>query len=662
MTTGMTPTHPDYMAWLLEGLPTDQDMKDAIRLMREAHCDNTFIQSVKNNQVDLAQLPTNVAVQTAIAVGCPLKLFSRDTDRSVADTLLGVLNDYSGAGKYLPALGLAKGRFAYKLLNKVIHHLVNMDDMPSFNTLQQSWPQVQGPTRCALEGELADYNMETHEGTFMDAWCELCIDDLGKAARSMTSSSTHVTQSKKSGKQIDYEEDGGTEEFRAEAAARSVGDMSLRHLAAVGIMLTDKQVSLDSVRLIMAHHITSPTPDPHGNPIVLENPRELRKVVHQGVMNSGRSSRSLLLHSLSEGFRQLLRDELKGYFTHAPSQDPLDTIVKGIRRFSVAVLCGNHKDPASTLLAVMGIKPSGQPQAIRSEEDAELYVRRVLTLLKIGSGDAIKGARDVILELFDDWVEDGATFDLLLRVFHMGLKLWAELMGGTDCYMNDRYGRLDIVMLKDFFVTDIKKYNEDADYKARLRAHVRALSSMAPAASASAGGSDTAARLEIIEKRMQALVQHQEPPAKRAKKDHRLQNVMQAEGEEQAMAIDECTCQLQSVKNGLANGALTVPFIEKYFKINDDNKYGRRRCLFMDIAGAKVRGKEYKSWAKWCNNNDGRECRQEHAGCPFKFNNNKVLGKVVPEFPAATMAALLDEFAVTSEAPDRVSMNPRTRV
>jgi hypothetical protein len=244
----------------------------------------------------------------------------------------------------------------------------------------------------------------------------------------------------------------------------------------------------------------------------------------------------------------------------------------------------------------------------------------------------------------------------------MGLKLWAELMGGTDCYMNDRYGRLDVVMLKDFFVTDIKKYNDDADYKARLRAHVRALSSMAPSASASAGGGETAARLEIIEKRMQALVQHQEPPAKRAKKDHRLQSVMYAEGEEQAMAIDECTCQLQSVKNGLANGALTVPFIEKYFKINDDNKYGRRRCLFMDIAGTKVRGKDYKSWAKWCNNNDGRECRQEHAGCPFKFNNNKVLGKVVPEFPTATMAGLLDEFAVTSEAPDRVSMNPRTRV
>ena len=126
MTTGMTHTHPDYMGWLLEGIPTDQDMKDAIRLMREAHCDNTFIQSVKNNQVDLAQLPTNVAVQTAIAVGCPLKLFSQDTDRSVADTLLGVLNDYSGAGKYLPALGSAKGKFAYKLLNKVIHHLVNI--------------------------------------------------------------------------------------------------------------------------------------------------------------------------------------------------------------------------------------------------------------------------------------------------------------------------------------------------------------------------------------------------------------------------------------------------------------------------------------------------------------------------------------------------------
>ena len=84
----------------------------------------------------------------------------------------------------------------------------------------------------------------------------------------------------------------------------------------------------------------------------------------------------------------------------------------------------------------------------------------------------------------------------------------------------------------------------------------------------------------------------------------------------------------------------------------------------MDIAGAKVRGKDYKSWAKWCNNNTDchRECRQEHAGRPFEHNVNKVLGKVVPEFPAATMAGLLDEFAVTSEAPDRVSMNPRTRV
>jgi hypothetical protein len=260
----------------------------------------------------LGQLPPNVSVQTAIAAGCPLKHFSQNKERSVADTLLSTLNDYSGASKYLPAFESAKGKFAYRLLNKAIHQLVTTDDMPSFNTLQQSWPQVQGPTRCALDGELADYNMNTHESTFMDMWCDLCMGDLGEAARLMTriSSSTHHTQSNKSGKQIDYEEGGGTEEYRAEAAARSVGDMSIQHLAAVGIALTDKQVSLDSVRLIMAHRITSPTPDLHGNPILLENPRELRKVIHQGVMNSGRSSRSLLLHSLSEGFRQLLRDEL----------------------------------------------------------------------------------------------------------------------------------------------------------------------------------------------------------------------------------------------------------------------------------------------------------------------------------------------------------------
>ena len=162
MSSGMTLTHPDYVGWLLEGIPTDTDRKDAIRLMREAQCDNTFILNVTNNQVDLAQLPTNVAVQTAIAVGCPLKHFSQDEERSVADKLLSTLNDYSGASKYLPAFESAKGKFAYRLLNKVIHQLVTTDDMPSFNTLQQSWPQVQGPTRCALGGELADYTMNTH--------------------------------------------------------------------------------------------------------------------------------------------------------------------------------------------------------------------------------------------------------------------------------------------------------------------------------------------------------------------------------------------------------------------------------------------------------------------------------------------------------------------
>ena len=85
MSLGLTLTHPDYVGWLLEGIPTDTDRTDAVRLMREACCDNTFILNVTNNQVDLAQLPTNVAVQTAIAVGCPLRHFSQDGEQVFAE-------------------------------------------------------------------------------------------------------------------------------------------------------------------------------------------------------------------------------------------------------------------------------------------------------------------------------------------------------------------------------------------------------------------------------------------------------------------------------------------------------------------------------------------------------------------------------------------------